>query len=327
MPTLIASDRRWTPKGLDAHAGTAVARVDNRAFVLGLNELYRDEMKQLESYRLLPYAQAVATKLHMTPGEFPIEGYYSETPKLKEYFNLMRTLQSLDEEERKRVKHLPEFQFLDRLTRSCIYGRPDEDARKLLPRALDPLALALKDCAPDWNVDRLMRAAYEAALRYKDFSLVGLASRTRDPIAVTATRESSVLYAEVVCLGVGDGPEVRYEWAVDDALAEAANRFIAAFNGFVRGALPRAEAANAKIFYESYAGSECVGRCVRIGMTPEGAGHYHWAVAMVEPEPGSRVLEVDEFWSQDVWTTESYRQAQGDRDHMRLFAKTGVPGS
>lgn len=343
------SEHIWTPRRFGASDKTTIALVDDRVFLLGLNELFRDAIKQLESSRLLRSARRVATALHVMPGRFPIEGhysddpkfreylhfmrtlqdpiegYYAETPELREYSSLMRTLQELDKTEEDKVKDLPEFQFLVQVTRSPLFGRTEEEG-KLLPRAIDPLAQALLDCRPAWSLDRLVKAAHEAALRCDDRSLVGLAARTQDPIALTATRESTVLYAALVCTGrISAGPKIKYEWTVDGSLAAAANFLIETFNGFVPGALPKAEPVNAGTFYRSYSDSELIGRCVRIGMTSDHKENYHWAIASIGQEESSSNLQVDEFWSGTTWTTERYRQAQGDPAHMRLFSKVGVP--
>ena len=68
--------------------------VDNRVFLLGLDELYRDAVKPHERGELLDCAREVADVLHVESEDIPIEGYYSEHPQLTEYFKLMRALQA-----------------------------------------------------------------------------------------------------------------------------------------------------------------------------------------------------------------------------------------
>ncbi len=310
----------WKPKALPLSAKATTRLVDNRSFLLGLDELYRNSMKVLESGRLLPSARAVAEALHVQPANVPIEGYYHETPALEEYFRWMRSLQEQDETAEAQVKHLPEFQLLWEVTNSPLYGRPQREG-KLLPVGRDPLSQALRDTMPHWGVDGLTKAAHAAALKFDDYSLVGLAARIQDAVVLTAARESAVLYAEVVRLSLRREPELEYQWRVDPALAEAANRFIEAFNRFVPGALPRAEAASAKRYYQAYADSEILGRCVRLGQTLDGSQYYHWAI-VVKVLPGNRFeLGVDEFWSKEIWTTQKYRETQGSPDHMKPFSK------
>ena len=293
--------------------------VDNRSFLLGLDELYRNAMKVLESERLLPCARTLAEMLHVQPADIPIEGYYHETPALEEYFRWMRSLQEQDESAEAGVKHLHEFQLLWEVTNSPLYGRPQRKG-KLFPAGRDPLSEALRDTIPNWSVEGLTKAAYAAALQSDDYSLVGLAARIQDAVVLTAVRESMVLYAEVVKFSLHREPEFEYEWRVDEALAKAANRFIETFNRFLPGSLPRAEAANVKRYYMAYADNAILGRCVRLGQTPDGSQHYHWAI-MVKALSGNRFeLGVDEFWSKDIWTTKKYRETQGSPDIMKPFA-------
>ncbi len=71
--------------------------VDDRVFLLGLDKLYRDAMKQHERGELLGCARRVAEALHVTPADVPVEGYYAEDERLTEYFRLVRALQDVDE--------------------------------------------------------------------------------------------------------------------------------------------------------------------------------------------------------------------------------------
>jgi hypothetical protein len=314
----------WKPKSLVSMQSSTVAVVDDRAFMLGLDELYRNAMKSFETQTLLPCARAVAKKLRVQPANVPIEGYYYESPKLKEYFRLMRGLQEVSEERETQVRDLSEFQLMWELTSSPLYGRPQRKG-KLLPVGRDPLSQALRDTMPDWSLERLVKVAYEVALGRDDYSLVGLAARTQDAVVLTAVRESVVLYAEVAVLGIHVEPEFEYEWRVDGALAAAANRFIEAFNHFVPGALPMAEAANAEEYFKAYADNEIIGRCVRIGRTPDDTRHYHWAIVSERFPPEGFELSVDEFWDKELWTTEQYREVQRHPAHMKFFHTDGVP--
>ncbi len=68
--------------------------VDNRVFLLGLDDLYRRAMKWNEGFELLRCAREVAWALHVQPAAVPVEGYYAEDEHLTEYFRVLRALQA-----------------------------------------------------------------------------------------------------------------------------------------------------------------------------------------------------------------------------------------
>jgi len=59
--------------------------VDDRVFLLGLDQLYREAMKWHERGELLTCARRVAATLGVSPADVPIEGYYGEDEDLAEY--------------------------------------------------------------------------------------------------------------------------------------------------------------------------------------------------------------------------------------------------
>src|ERR1044071_846911 len=171
--------------------------VDNRTFLLGLDKLYRDAMKWQERGELLRCARHVAAVLQVAPAAVPVEGYYTEDQQLTDYFLFMRALQNVSEERTPAVAELPEFKRLRDVTSAPLYGKPIWSG-KLLPAGRDALSQALFETKPDWSVHRLTETACRAAEKMDDYSLVGLAARTQDALVLAATRESVVLYAEVM---------------------------------------------------------------------------------------------------------------------------------
>jgi hypothetical protein len=150
--------------------------VNNRVFLLGLDQLYRQAMKRHEANELLRCARETASALSVAPARVPIEGYYSEDTRLTEYFRLMRELQQVPKERESAVAGLTGFQRLRQVTESPLFGRPVHD-QFLLALGEDALSVALKTTFPDWSVENLTQRAYECATDSSDFSLVGLAPR------------------------------------------------------------------------------------------------------------------------------------------------------
>jgi len=277
--------------------------VDNRVFVLGLDHLYREAMKNHERQELLVCARRVASALHVMPADVPIEGYYAEDEQLTEYFRLSRRLQSLDISYLPAVVSLPEFQRLLNVTSAPLYGRPRQTG-KLLLVGRDPLSQALDDTKPLWTVPRLIEVAYSTALKTDDISLGGLAARVKDAVVLAATRESVVLYAEQL-LGALFREEPQYVWEVDEDLAAHAKRFIDTFNALFDEELPQPEPAHAAWYWSAYSDNEIFGRCVRLGYddTVQPIRHYHWGIH----QNAHGILAVQEFWHPEVWTTTRYR--------------------
>ncbi len=282
--------------------------VDNRTFLLGLDKLYRDAMKQHERGELLQCARRIAAALEVERAAVPVEGYYAEDPQLTEYFLLMRALQAVGEERAPVVLSLPEFQRLRDVTSAPLYGK-SIPSDKLLPAGRDALSQALSDTPMfEWSVQRLTDNAYGAAEKMDDFSLVGLAARIRDAVVLTATRESVVLYAEwIVGSAMVAPPRPRYVWKVDKQLAEHARRFIDVFATLFGDRLPPPEPAQAETYWAACESNEMLGRCVRIGCnnTVSPNLQYHWAICRGKHD----ILRVQEFWHAELWTTKRYKIA------------------
>lgn len=276
--------------------------VDNRVFLLGLDQLYRDAIRRHEQVELLPCARTVAAALKITPAEVPVEGYYAEDPHLAEYFKLMRALQNARQNRAVEVAALPEFRRLVEVTSAPLYGRSIQED-KLLPVGRDPLSQALRDTMPNWTLAGLTAQAYAVAQETDDISLVGLAARAQDSVALAALRESVVLYAELV---VGARPRpMEFVWQVDGELAEQGRRFVDAFNALFGDELPLPTPEQAALYWFASREADIVGRCVRLGVNDRTSPvrHYHWAICHGADEE----LRVHEFWDDELWTTTRYQ--------------------
>jgi len=286
--------------------------VDNRTLVLGIDEIYRKYMKEFESAFLLPQVETIAAKLGLLELDVPIEGYYGEHETLTRYFKLMRALQEVDEASESFVRKLPEFQKIWEITNSPIFGKPVRKG-KLLPQGRDPLSQALDDLKDTvWSVDKILKQTYEVVNDIDDISLVGLAVRTKDPVTITALRESVILYAEKVERGFYQGPRIEYVWEVDDKFAKTANRFIEEFNNLlpkdshIGKGIPKAEPLNTELFYSSFTENKILGRCANLGSEPSSPRlYYHWAITKQKNE-----FALDEFWDTKLWTTAEYKSKQ-----------------
>src|SRR2546422_4253913 len=113
--------------------------VDNRVFLLGLDDLYRSTMKRNEGLELLRCAREVAWSLHVKSPDVSVEGYYGEDPRLTEYFRLLRALQEEPNSRVAAVQGLPAYQRLYSGTSSRLFGFPP-NGEKLLPLGHESLS-------------------------------------------------------------------------------------------------------------------------------------------------------------------------------------------
>jgi len=286
---------------------TEVRVVDDRTFLRGLDQLYRDAMRVHERDELLKCARALCEALGVAPKDVPIEGYYSEEAELTEYFRRVRALQDVSSNEQPRVDAMPAFQRLKAVTSSPIFGLLG-DPKLLLPTGRDPLSLALRDLQiGDWGVAALTAKAREIAHAGDDYSLVGLAAFVGDAVVLAALRETAVLYAEVVAGSAWRPVEITYDWRVHPKLAARAQRFVSAFNDLFGEDLPAPIAANVEQYWLAACASHVLHRCVRIGLDDRVIPNrnYHWAICT----DATHALAVHEFWHQDLWTTERFRNS------------------
>jgi len=202
--------------------------IDNRVLALGIDERYRHYMTELEAVFLLPFVEVIAAKLGVKEKEVPVEGYYSEDPKLTSYFKLMRALQDVSESSLPLVEGMTEFQRVLEVVSSPIFGKPERN-QTLLPQGRDPLSRALLETPINqWTPNTLTNTAYEIAMESGDISLIGLAARLKDSILITALRETVILYAQKEIGSLG--PKLEFIWRVENEFAEIANQFIEEFN-------------------------------------------------------------------------------------------------
>ena len=287
--------------------------VNNRVFLLGLDELYREAMKRHERDELLRCARETASALSVPPADVPIEGYYTEDERLTEYFRLVRALQEVPESRESEVANLVSFKRLRQVTESPIFGPPFKGSF-LLSVGEDALSVALKQTFPQWTLENLTNRAYKCAAESSDYSLVALAALSRDPVVLTALRESAVLYAMAVA-GSAISGEPEYVWEVDAIIEQRATQFVETFNDLFAERLPRPAAENAKEFWIASSEWKVIGRCVRMGFDDRArpVRHYHWAIDtdyMYRPV-------VTEFWDTEIWTTARYRTERDAKRHLR----------
>jgi hypothetical protein len=291
--------------------------VDDRVFLRGLDQLYRDAVMLHERGGLLRAARAVAAALDVYRADVDPPGYYGKDEKLSEYFRLLRALQLEPASRRPEVAAMKEFRRLLAVTSSPLYGTVCEKDEGLLPTPRDPLTIVL-NLGGEWSLKRVIELAHDEAKESDDVSLVALACLTRDAVLLTALRESVVLYGESVRFTREPREENwRYEWRVNDEIARRATRFVTTFNELFGEELPHPVAENAQEFYESGVSWNPSGRCICLATTDtDPVRYYHWSIL----SDADGALRVEEFWDDMEWTTGQYRakHTQDWRVHLGI---------
>ena len=277
--------------------------VDDRTFVVGLCELFREEMKAYEVTTLLPLAETACKALDLPPAMVPVEGYYSESDELERFFRLIRALQYAEMREVSPSSGANAIHRLREVFTSPAMGRVEESDR-VLPRTNSPFGEALRILA-DWSIDGLSRQAQQLVWN-DDAGLVAVATVTGDPIAICVARESAALMADVELAEI-DLPH--FIWAVSEHVARVADRFVSSLAETAGINLPKPEATSSQAYGRAAREAELIGRCILIG---ERSGnphpYYHWYI-----DAQNGVLTVKDFWSSNVWTTDSLRHMPVNR--------------
>lgn len=272
--------------------------VDDRLFTLGLTELFRGEMKRHETENLLPLAIAVCREIAIDPSDAPIEGYYDETPELREFFRRVRALQDT----RATVVLTPvaghALKRLSATLNSPALGHVVDDGH-LLARNTQVLGEALR-ISLRWSIDELVLKA-ASMVRKDDCDLVAVAATTGDALCLLVARESLALSADMEWAEQDDEPE--YRWAVSEAVAAVAMRFVGALRQSTGIALPTPDRSNALRYGRAGTGVDLAGRCILLGRrSGTGDVYYHW---YVDAAGGTPVVR--DFWSAAVWSTQAVR--------------------
>lgn len=272
--------------------------VDDRAFVVGLSELFRQEMKRYEVANLLPLAEDACKALDLSPALVPVEGYYTESAELERFFRLIRALQNTEIHEVSPGSTDDAILRLREVLTSPAMGRIEHNDQ-LIARTTSPLGEALRILS-NWSIDGLCQQA-QKLVRKDDSGLVAVAAAAGDPVGLCAARESMALVADVE-LAEMQLPE--FAWGVSEHVVEVASRFISALAETTRIMLPKPVATSSDLYGQAAIDAELIGRCILIG---ERFGnpfpYYHW---YIESQGGKPIVK--DFWSSTVWTTNSLSQ-------------------
>jgi hypothetical protein len=279
--------------------------VSDFELILGLDSFYREQMQQYETKQLLPLVIELFEKLGVSPKKYPMEGYYYKSEKLKNYFNYIKTLREVSIKHKDDVQNMLGYKKLTELFCSGLYGKYEYDD-KILPNVKDPIYYALESLSVEnWNVKNILNTAHTIINDTNNTTIIGLGIIIKNPVIVTALRETAVLYADILCAGVPDFTIKyinKYIWNVSKEIEHLANIIIETFNGICPYKIPLAIEKNAKKYYDRFMSNPFDLRCVRIGYDAFSGKNYHWAIKNQEYLTNN--YKFAEFWDEKHWTTE-----------------------
>jgi hypothetical protein len=286
--------------------------------ILGLDSFYRNQMKEYETKVLLPLIIQIFQKLNISQKEYPIEGYYYESDELKNYFNYIKTLQQVSIKRKEDLQDMSGYKKLTELFCSGLYGKY-EYKDNILPQTKDPIYYALESLPIEkWNVENIMNTANTIINDTDNTTIVGLGVLLKNPIIVTALRESVVLYSDFYCTGAPDFSIKyinKYIWNVSKEIENLANKIIEIFNEICPYKIPKAIEKNAEIYYDEFTSNPIDLRCVRIGHDNFSGRNFHWAIKNQEYLTSN--YKFIEFWDTKLWTTEDAKNDWYKKDELK----------
>jgi len=282
--------------------------VNDFEFIIGLDSFYREKMKKYEVKILLPLIKEIFQNIDIQKKNFPIEGYYYENEDLTEYFNYVKTLKTLNNDYKPKIENMQGYKKLLNILCSGLYGNYYFN-ESILPITKDPIYRTLENLSFDnWKSEKIIKTAFSIIKEENDFSIISLGIIKKDPIILTALRESVALYSDIF---VGSAPnltvkyEYKYIWNVSNEIQNKANNIIEIFNGICPYKIPIAEEKNVKKYYDEYVSNPINIRCIRIGIDNIGK-NYHWAI--INTDYLKRNYKFKEFWDSKFWTTETLKK-------------------
>jgi hypothetical protein len=277
--------------------------INDFEFIIGLDGFYRNNMMKYESDDLLPLLEKMVKQLNICLDDVEIEGYYYLTKELKKYFKIVKNLKNISIDKIEIFKEYNGYNKLIDIFCSDLYGEYKFD-KYIIPSVNDILNQALKSIDVNkYNYEIILEYAYKLLQNKKKITLVELGILKKDPIIVTALRESAALYVDVVIAGDPEPVEYNYTWNVSKEIENAGNEIINTFNKICPYKIPYGSKENAEIYYNEFTDNKINNRCIRIAEDDNGL-KYHWAIKY---NYYTGKYKFEEFWDKKLWTSEKYK--------------------
>ena len=299
--------------------------VNNLTFFRIVDKQVREAMQQVET-EMLPIARKALSETGLALQKHPVEGYYSKTQRLTNFFNHIKTLQlNYSDKVGDSVKKLHKFYTnevfgLGQAVRTPLNSKgvwyPIEPPVVISPM-VDPLTAAVVEVGnkpatihQDLTIENITKVLENVKLGKGLVGLGSLVDKTEreimgeyNPIATTLARETTVLSAYVPTF------KGMPEYKVSSEVEEQGNAVIKAYNSLFKKAgfnVKIPHITRKKAFQLNHDLPE-MDRCVRVfnlDLPGQDKEFYHWAIGIVNY--GTKVVD---FWRKEVITTDMFKQA------------------
>jgi len=213
--------------------------IRNKQYYFMIENQIRKEFPIYEVRSILPIAEEVLRTSGISFDEledYPIEGYYYKSEKLKRYFKIVRNIQE-NLNLRGRIKQEEGcFKILKNITDLELFGkvRSDKDDGAILPRRYDILALSARDerafqiysSNPGWTIPKLVDNLKNHFTNTPN--LVELAYLTGELEPLVCGAETNALFRDLVrTKGMAPPPK---KWEVDKDVERLGGAMVDEYN-------------------------------------------------------------------------------------------------
>jgi hypothetical protein len=292
--------------------------ITNTDFFFMIDNQVRDIFAAFEEAILLPKVEHIYKENSIDESvlkDYPYEGYYYKTDKLRRYFKLVRNLQHNGKVYESINVDSDAFKLIKSICDRDIFGTLPSDGLSPLPRRKDIMSICMEKMGGGWAIDSIMARLDE--FKTGNPNLVELAYLTKNPACLTSGCETNSLYRMFALIsGCYMGAPVKptvyeYVWLVDKEIEELGIKLADEYNK-IFDMFPLAQ-------YNQYSGSTLSRRNITsprpelvrvlnkkpeaprvafLGHNLDNGQNYYWIL--------EKDLTVKDLWSKDFITTESY---------------------
>lgn len=224
--------------------------------------------------------------------EYPIEGYYYKSIRLKKYFQMIRNLQQNDKIYTN-IKESEEVEELKQFLSDTIWGTIKSDTTNSpFPKMKDILTISMEKCGK-WTIEDITKEINNNITNNPN--LVELAALTKDIKCLVAGAETNCLYREMAfkCCYMKE----EYIWLVDKEVEDLGTKLVERYNEIMSNFKYTAKIKIPTIQNISLLNIKLENpRVACLGMDELGR-YYHWIL------DGDTVIEK---WHNKIITTENY---------------------